>query len=517
MKLHRIFNSNQSIRHQAIIFLITSISVMTLIISILTAAGVNQQSRQLMLKNAFQITDGLAKQAVFALLSGANQNAKEAIQQVQGFQSVLATRLRYENQDIFISEGEYPHALDTLEIQVTDTQILKETADFWLIKTPVILTTGVSNNDESEFELESKLTEPQQIIGYAEVIYSKASLSQSQQRVAIIITSIAVISVLVLVTILNFALAKLFAPLEQLAQTMRQAKASKDHLYANVTGAKEIRKMAGYYNSMMKVLEQQESELISHRDQLEHEVKIRTKELEEARDTALIASQHKSEFMANMSHELRTPIQSIIGYGELVTEELELNGDFELIEDMDKIANNSQRLLFMINSLLDLAKIEAGKLEISATEILISELQATIQETIKPLAQKNNNQFEITNSCQLNKIILDKEKLEQVLLNLLSNACKFTNKGKVSLNIHCDKQHIYFDVADTGIGLSPEQQEYIFDEFRQVDSGQARKFSGTGLGLSISKRFVELMQGQLTVSSTLGQGAVFTITLPISS
>ncbi len=513
MKHHRIFRSNKSIRRQAIIFLITSISVMTLIISVLTVAGVNQQSRELMLKNAFQITEGLAKQAVFALLSGANQNAKEAIQQVQGFQSVLATRLRYENQEVFISEGKYPSELDSFTSLVSDSQILKETADYWLIKTPVKLINETPDSDEGEFEFD--LAEPkEQVIGYAEVIYSKASLLQSQQRVAIIITSIAVISVLVLAAILNIALAKLFAPLEQLAQTMRQAKATKEHLYAEVTGAKEIRKMAGYYNSMMEVLEQQENELISHRDQLEHEVKIRTKELVEARDTALIASQHKSEFMANMSHELRTPIQSIIGYGELVTEELELNGDFELIEDMDKIAKNSQRLLFMINTLLDLAKIEAGKIELFPSEVSLKELQLTITETIQPLAQKNNNQFEITNGCQHSKILIDKEKLEQVLLNLLSNACKFTEQGKVALNIHSDDQKIYFAVTDSGIGLSDEQQAYIFDEFRQVDTGQARKFSGTGLGLSISKRFVELMQGQLSVSSTLGQGATFTITLP---
>ncbi len=515
MLLTRIFNSNKSIRSQAIIFLVTGISLMTLIISIVTAAGVNQQSRQLMLKNAFQITEGLAKQSVFPILSGASQNAKDAITQVLGFQSVIATTLRQDDNSIFISEGHFPSDLTFDKTSIKETQILLETADYWLISSPIKIIPNAPNEGENEFELDADNgSQAEQIIGYAQVIYSKKSLSQSQRRVAIIITSIATICVLILCIILNFALAKLFAPLEQLAQTMKQAKATGEHLYAEITGAKEIRKMAGYYNSMMEVLNQQDSDLKSHRDKLEKEVEIRTHELVQARDTALIASRHKSEFMANMSHELRTPIQSIIGYGELVTEELELAGNFELIDDMDKISKNSQRLLFMINSLLDLAKIEAGKIELTFNEMTIEELQIALIDTIQPLAQRNSNQFTIEINTQITHFTTDKQKLEQVLLNLLSNACKFTQDGKISLTIDSSDSDISFKIKDTGIGLSKEQQQFIFDEFRQVDSGQSRKFSGTGLGLAISKRFIELMKGTITVDSELGQGATFTVVLP---
>ena len=219
--------------------------------------------------------------------------------------------------------------------------------------------------------------------------------------------------------------------------------------------------------------------------------------------------------MANMSHELRTPIQSIIGYGELVIEELELEGNFDLIDDMDKISKNSQRLLLMINSLLDLAKIEAGRIELFPTDVNIAELKVNLLDTIEPLAQKNNNLFTINQTTNLQQFTADKEKLEQVMLNLLSNACKFTEKGQVTLTISDDGISLFFEIADTGIGLSKEQQNYIFDEFRQVDSSQSRKFSGTGLGLAISKRFVELMQGNISVESELNQGASFTVSLPL--
>jgi len=277
-----------------------------------------------------------------------------------------------------------------------------------------------------------------------------------------------------------------------------------------------LRNMAKAFNSMMRVLKKQGSDIKQHRDRLESEVKERTSELVEARDAALTASRHKSEFIANMSHELRTPIQSIIGYGELVTEELELEGNFDLIDDMDRISKNSQRLLTMINSLLNLAKVESGKVDVDIVDVDIAGLIQTLNDTITPLSSKNNNQFTVIANQDIARIQSDKEKLEQILLNLLSNACKFTEEGHITLIINNTDTGIEFIVKDTGIGLSEEQQSYIFDEFRQVDSSQSRKFSGTGLGLAISKSFVELIDGTITVESELGKGAVFTLNIPLT-
>ncbi|MDO6446518.1 ATP-binding protein [Colwellia sp. 1_MG-2023] len=516
MSLTFLQKSNKSIKNQVIRFMILGITLMTIIISVVTTLGVNFQSQQMMLNNAYQITEGLAKQTVFSLLSGANQNAQEAMEQVQGFQSVVAARLSLEDHSDFLLSGNYPEEVNRSNANIISTHVIQETADYWLIKTPIKELTQSSPSEEDEFELDSEITE-EKIIGYAEVIYSKDKLHEAQRQVATLIAIVGILSVTILSIVLRLGLLKLFQPLAMIANIMKKSQQSGEHLLAKVNGAKEIQDIASAYNNMMAVLKQQEYDLIIHRDQLEVEVDIRTKELVEARDTALIASQHKSEFMANMSHELRTPIQSIIGYGELVIEELELEGNFELIEDMDKIAKNSQRLLNMINSLLDLAKIEAGKLDITLTEIVIDELVVNLLDTIGPLAQKSHNTFKINQQCSLTRITNDKDKLEQLLLNLLSNACKFTSDGQITLTINNDDTYIYFEVQDTGIGLSQEQQSYIFDEFRQVDSSQSRKFSGTGLGLAISLRFVELMQGKITVESELDKGAKFTVILPFNS
>ena len=490
--------------------MVIAISLMTIIISLVTTTGVNQQFRQLMLKNSFQISEGLAKQAVFSLLSGSEQNAQEAMNQVLGFQSVLAAQLLLEDQQIFLTVGDYP--IHKKIAPVSHTVVTIETPSYWLIQTPIKVLADSISDEESEFDLDTGVQE-EQVIGYVEVVYSKAYLLEAQTQVSLLITIVGISSVIVLGFILRFGLLKLLTPLGALADTMQKSKATGEHILADTTGAKEIQNMASAYNSMMKVLDQQDNDLKSHRDQLEKEVDIRTAELVDARDAALNASRHKSEFMANMSHELRTPIQSIIGYGELVTEELELEANFELIDDMDKIAKNAQRLLTLINSLLDLAKIESGKTDVNKTDVSLESILVNLSDTITPLAQINNNQFSIEQKNNIKRIFTDKEKLEQVLLNLLSNACKFTKDGQITLTLYNDSSHLHFEIKDTGIGLSAEQQGYIFDEFRQVDAGQARKFSGTGLGLAISKRFVELMTGEIKVTSALGEGATFTVSL----
>ena len=505
---------NKSIKNQVISFMVIAVTIMTIILSLLTSSGVNQQYRQLMLKNAIQITEGLAKQVVFSILSGSEQNAQEAISQVQGFESVTAARLLLADNSTFLLSGNFPDNLPQVNINKTQTLINVETPEYWLIKAPIKIYAQQQLDETNQFELET--TEKNiEIIGYAEVVYSKKHLIEAQNYVSKLISIIGIIAVVILGFILQKGLTRLFKPLEKLSSTMLLAKQTGSYLLADKKGASEILNMATAYNSMMEVLQQQESSLKSHSLQLEHEVNIRTQELIEARDSALVASQHKSEFMANVSHELRTPIQSIIGYGELVTEELELAGNFELIEDMDKIAKNSQRLLKMINSLLDLAKVEAGKMELNKTAMNLKDALSSISDTISPLAFKSDNIFTIVYQQNINHIVTDKEKLEQVLINLLGNACKFTHHGEITLTITNTADHLQFTVKDTGIGLSDEQQLFIFDEFRQVDSSQARKFNGTGLGLAISKRFVKLMGGEISVTSKLAQGATFTFTLPI--
>ncbi len=513
--LNTLLNSDKSIKSQATSFLIVGITLMTIVIGLVTATAVYYQSKNIMVNNAYQIAEGLAKQAVFPILSGDNDNARDALQQVLGFPSVTAVSLQLENMTPFIVQGLYPKEIPVIERYPDKTTTIFETDGYWQILTPVIIETDEQNED-NQFAMDPMQVN-QPVIGYAEVIYSKQNLITSQKHIAITIASIGLLSILLLTLVLHIGLKHLFTPLAQLSRTMQKAEQSGEHILATVNGAKEIRGMANAYNSMMKVLDQQEDDLKSHRDELEQEVCLRTQELVEARDSALTASRHKSEFMANMSHELRTPIQSIIGYGELVTEELEHQGQFDLTQDMDKISRNSHKLLQMINSLLDLAKIEAGKIELNSTNLILAELKTSLFDTISVLSQVNNNQFTIELETSLTHILIDSAKLEQVLLNLLSNACKFTKNGHVKLTIKDMSNNIYFIIKDTGIGLSKSQQAFIFEEFRQVDASHSRQFSGTGLGLTISKKFVDVMQGSLSVKSELNQGATFIVALPLTS
>lgn len=509
-----------SIKNQVNFVLIAGISLIFVILGFLSIKGVNQQTRELMLNNASQIAAGLAQQAIFPILSGSTQNANDAMRQVSGFQSVDAARILLDNGQTFLSQGDFTHIKEhPNHVNFSPSnqfKVILETEDFWLLSIPVFLNSQeatASSNGREEFELEQ--TEfVSSIIGYTQLIYSKNKLHDIQTRVAITVSAVGFIAILVLNLAIHLALSHLFRPLDKLAKIMHQSRITGEHLQADVSGAIEITEMADAYNSMMKVLDTQDDALKQHRDKLEEEVELRTQEIIIARDAAIEASKHKSEFIANMSHELRTPIQSIIGYGELVMEELELEGHPILVDDMEKIANNSQRLLQMINSLLDLAKIESGHMELNKVELNLQSFIKSIVDIISPISYKNNNKFVVNNCIVQHEVIIDKEKLEHIVLNLLSNACKFTENGQIILSLTTQDNHLIITVADTGLGLSEEQQSFIFDEFRQVDASQKRQFGGTGLGLAISKRFIDIMSGELMVESSLGKGAKFTIKLP---
>lgn len=244
-------------------------------------------------------------------------------------------------------------------------------------------------------------------------------------------------------------------------------------------------------------------------------------ELMITRDRALDANRAKSTFLANMSHELRTPLNAIIGYSELLEEEFTDIGQDEFIPDLQKIQVAARHLLALINDVLDLSKIEAGKMELHLEQIDIRSLIQDVQTTIAPLLEQNKNTLEISSADGVDFIRADLTKLRQVLFNLLSNATKFTQQGTISLSISREssatmKQDVViFRVTDTGIGMSPEQLRKLFQDFVQADSSTTRQFGGTGLGLSISRRFCRMMGGDISVMSEVGKGSTFTVTLPL--
>lgn len=244
------------------------------------------------------------------------------------------------------------------------------------------------------------------------------------------------------------------------------------------------------------------------------------KKLETAIQTAEQANKAKSKFLANMSHELRTPLNAIIGYSEMLEEDAKENNEKQTENDLNKIITAGRSLLDMINDILDLSKIEAGRSELHLESINIKSLISEVHDTIEPLTPKNNNTliFDKTNSDL--QFSADYMKIRQVLMNLLSNAMKFTADGIVKLSVDLcnidNKEQILFTITDTGIGMTPEQIDLLYEPFKQADSSTTRKYGGTGLGLTISKHFIEMMDGKILVESKPDKGSIFTVQLPLN-
>jgi signal transduction histidine kinase/ActR/RegA family two-component response regulator len=489
---------------------------LALIASLTTAWMSSKQARAWLVAQGLQVTDNLARQSVLALLYASGENARDSATATLAFPDVQYVAIFDRDNKPLLIEGDVRAGLLPTGTSREQAALIQETFESMYFVAPVYTHDREPTNSVSPFATSVPARE---LLGYVKVMIGKNRLRAMQASIFANNIGVSLLFAILLLVLLNLTVKRMIWPLMDLSRVMMLAESEESHVRADLHGPDEVVHMAQVFNNMMAALEERDRQLRQQNDWLETEVSLRTQELVQARDAALTASRHKSEFLANMSHELRTPMNAIIGYTEMVIEDLEqdqgLEGRKHMVSDLKRVNAAAHHLLTLINNILDLAKIEAGRMDVHIETGSLQGLADQVVDTIQPMMIKNRNHLTIEINAYPDRIEMDAGKLTQILLNLLSNAAKFTQDGQVTLKVTCDGERLVIQVTDTGIGMTREQQAYIFDEFRQLDMSPTRTHEGTGLGLAITRRFCELLGGTIEVESAPGQGSAFTVQIAL--
>jgi signal transduction histidine kinase len=304
-------------------------------------------------------------------------------------------------------------------------------------------------------------------------------------------------------------------PILGLARVAERVSLERDYsVRATGSGSSEVRLLFRRFNEMLAQIDERERDLkveIAERTRAQDQLTI-------AKEAAEGANRAKSTFLANMSHELRTPLNAVIGYSEMLREDAVAAGNEQAASDLTKIEAAARHLHALISNVLDISKIEAGRMTLSAEPFDVAAMVAEVVATATPLAARNHNRLDVAPLDGLGEVVGDELRVRQVLINLLSNAAKFTENGRIDLSVQReptqDGDRVRFVISDTGIGISREQLSRLFGEFVQADASTTRRYGGTGLGLAISRQLSQLMGGEITVQSEPGRGSTFSLVVP---
>jgi diguanylate cyclase (GGDEF)-like protein len=485
-------------RNQLSLIFVVGILVMAVTTSIAVSNISSQIVRDREIQQGFQVTDSLAKQSELALLYHSKESAKDIVDTALNFPGVKAVSITTETGTILYSGGAATSRLHLHRPSTTD--LVHDDKDYWAFSSPVI---AGASQDSVWGELYDEDEEKEVSLGYVTVLMGKDTVILMERS---ILRGNLLISLLVAVVLLLLLLGisrRLTKPLETLAATMKQAEEGDSIIRADVGGPVDITDMQHAFNSMMEALEN------------------RQKELMRAMSAALESARVKGEFAANVTHELRTPMNAVLGMLDLL---MTMGLSAKQLEYVETAKTSGESLLQLIDEILNFSQIDSNNLSIVKDDCYIQELLDDVINLLANQALKKKLDFGYVISDDVPRMIhSDSSRLRQVLINLVGNAIKFADIGEVSIHMDIldvetpsseNELLVRFEVRDSGIGITAEDQQRIFEAFTQADSSSTKEYEGTGLGLAISKQIVELMGGDISVSSQPGMGSSFWFTVP---
>lgn len=491
-------------RGKLLTLVFVGIFTLVAVISLLTVVVGVSGHEKTTLEQGTRLVSDLSKDVSVPFVFDNKQEVIEYLHNYIGFNNIAQASVYTSDKSVYATVGQsIPCPISFFGSAKSGSAYKEE--NLWHFVSPIYLGGDPSTLNDHNVLYSQWTPDEKEFVGFAHLTIDVAP---SKKLMFAMLASNVVIScviTMILLFFVNLGISRLIQPLYSLSDNM------KNKVSAPIQGPKEIAHIASVYNDMM-------DEISGHHRKLEAEVDMRTRDLVEARDLALSANRSKSEFLANTSHELRTPLQSVIGYTSLVIDELELEARHDLIDSLQIVETDANKLLNLINTILDLAKIESGQMNLNLQETDIKAVVLEATNTVKPLMDYNKNQL-VINDTDLPEIpvFIDRELVVQVLTNLLSNAGKFTEEGHITLTATLDQEALIFIVIDTGIGIPEDQQDLIFDAFKQVHRETKKAYRGSGLGLAITKQICDLMGAKIDVSSEVGKGSAFKVQIPLPS